>query len=151
MNVFLWTVQAVLAAGFAMSGLAKTAWPRERLATALPWVEDFSMPVVRFIGVTALLGAIGLIAPAASGIAPVLTPVAGTGLAVLMVLAAATHTRRGERQALPVNAALFSLAVLVAWGRFGPYGWLVRGYICGAAHPRTSRPRAGSADGMPYQ
>jgi uncharacterized membrane protein len=123
MSVLLWIVQAVLAAGFALSGLMKVAMPTDRLARWLPWVTDFSPATVRFIGVMALLGAIGLIAPAASGIAPVLTPIAGTGLAVLMVLAAATHIRRKEPPALPVNAVLFALAVLVAWGRFGPYAW----------------------------
>jgi uncharacterized membrane protein YphA (DoxX/SURF4 family) len=124
MNVFLWIVQAVLAAAFAMSGLAKVALPRARLAGMYPWVPDFTMATVRFIGVMALLGAIGLIAPAAAGIAPVLTPIAATGLAVLMVLAAATvHIPRKEPSAVVVNTVLFVLAALVAWGRFGPFGW----------------------------
>ncbi|GLY79569.1 DoxX family protein [Actinoallomurus iriomotensis] len=124
MNMFLWIVQAVLAAAFAMSGLTKVALPRARLTALYPWVPDFTMATVRFIGVMALLGAIGLIAPAAAGIAPVLTPIAATGLAVLMVLAAATvHIPRREPSAVVVNTVLFVLAALVAWGRFGPYGW----------------------------
>ncbi|HEX2705221.1 MAG TPA: DoxX family protein, partial [Candidatus Lustribacter sp.] len=86
-------------------------------------VEDFSAGMVRFIGVVELLAAIGLILPAATGIAPVLTPLAATGLAVIMVLAAVTHLRRKEASALPINAGLFVLAVLVAWGRFGPYSF----------------------------
>lgn len=40
-----------------------------------------------------------------------------------MVLAAATHIRRREPSGVAVNAVLFVLAVVVAWGRFGPYGW----------------------------
>ncbi|WP_377267950.1 DoxX family protein [Peterkaempfera sp. SMS 1(5)a] len=123
MNVFLWIVQAILAAGFAMSGVAKTTQPKDKLAGMLPWVEDFSPATVRFIGVMGLLAAIGLIVPAATRTAPVLTPAAGTGVAVLMVLAAATHIRRKELSGVAVNAVLFALAVLVAWGRFGPYGW----------------------------
>lgn len=104
MNVFLWIVQAILAGKY-------------------PWMQDFSQATVRFIGVMELLGAIGLIVPAAAGIAPVLTPLAGTGLAVIAVLAAAVHVRRKEPSGVAVSAILFALAALVAWGRFGPYSW----------------------------
>ena len=123
MNVFLWIVQAILAAMFVMSGLMKSTQPKEKLAPKLPWVEDFSAGTVRFIGVVELLGGLGLILPAATGIAPILTPIAATGLAVVMVLAAATHIRRKEPSGVAFNAAVFALAVVVAWGRFGPYGW----------------------------
>lgn len=123
MNVFLWIVQAILAALFAMSGLGKVLQPKDKLAGKYPWMEDVSQATVRFIGVMELLGAIGLIVPAAAGIAPVLTPIAGTGLAVLAILAAAMHIRRKEPSGVAVTAILFVLAALVAWGRFGPYGW----------------------------
>jgi uncharacterized membrane protein len=123
MNVFLWIVQAILAALFAMSGLVKVLQPKDKLADKYPWMQDFSQATVRLIGVMELLGAIGLIVPAAAGIAPVLTPIAGTGLAVMMVLAAAVHIRRKESSGVAVSAVLFVLAALVAWGRFGPYSW----------------------------
>lgn len=121
MNVFLWVLQIALAAMFALGGVMKATQPKEKLAANLPWVEDFSAGTVRFIGVVELLAAIGLIVPAATRIAPVLTPLAATGLAVVMVLAANTHRRRGEPQGIAVNAVLFVAAVVVAWGRFGPY------------------------------
>jgi len=123
MSVFLWILQAILAAVFAMSGLVKAIQPKEKLAGKYPWMQDFSGATVRFIGVMELLGAIGLIVPAAAGIAPVLTPIAGTGLAVMMVLAAAMHIRRKEPSGVAVTAILFVLAALVAWGRFGHYSW----------------------------
>jgi uncharacterized membrane protein YphA (DoxX/SURF4 family) len=123
MNVVLWIIQAILAAMFAMAGLMKATQPKDKLVARLPWVEDFSQGTVRFIGVAELLAAIGLILPAATGIAPILTPIAATGLAVMMVLAAATHIRRKEPSGVAFNAILFVLAVLVAWGRFGPYIW----------------------------
>ncbi|WP_406435249.1 DoxX family protein [Streptomyces sp. NBC_00631] len=59
----------------------------------------------------------------ATGIAPVLTPLAATGLVVVMVLAAITHARRKEPGAIAFNAVLLILAALVAWGRFGPYSF----------------------------
>jgi uncharacterized membrane protein len=123
MNVFLWIVQTVLALVFVMAGVMKSTQPREKLVPKLPWVEDFSAGTVRFIGVAELLGGLGLILPAATGIAAVLTPVAAACLAVVMVLAAAIHIRRREPSAVAFNAVLFLLAALVAWGRFGPYGW----------------------------
>jgi hypothetical protein len=71
-----------------------------------------------------VLGAIGLILPALTGIAPVLVPLAATGLAITMVLAAVMHLRRGDGAASVVpNIVLFSLAVFVAWGRFGAYAF----------------------------
>lgn len=78
---------------------------------------------MRSIGVTELLGTIGLIVPATTGIAPLLTPIAATGLAITMVLAGALHIHRKEPSGLMATAVLFVLCVLVAWGRFGPYGW----------------------------
>jgi uncharacterized membrane protein YphA (DoxX/SURF4 family) len=123
MNVFLWILQAVLALMFAMAGVQKATQPKDKLLTRLPWVADFSQGTVRFIGLAELAGALGLILPAATGIAPVLTPLAATGLAVIMVLAAFTHARRKEPGAIAFNAALFVVAVVIAWGRFGPYSF----------------------------
>ncbi|MEW9533560.1 DoxX family protein [Microbispora sp. NPDC049125] len=123
MNVFLWIVQAILAALFALSGLVKLLQPKDALTGRYPWMLDFSQAAVRFIGVVELLGAIGLVAPAATGIAPILTPIAATGLAVTMALAAGTHIRRKEPAAVAVTATLFVIIALLAWARFGPYGW----------------------------
>ncbi|MFB9625547.1 DoxX family protein [Nonomuraea helvata] len=123
MNVFLWMVQAILAALFAMSGLVKVLRLKDKLAGKYPWMQDFSQATVRFIGAMEALGAIGLVVPGVTGIAPVLTPIAGTGLAVMMVLAAGTHIRRKEPSGVAVSAILFMLSAFVTWGRFGPYGW----------------------------
>ncbi|WP_405742274.1 DoxX family protein [Streptomyces sp. NBC_00028] len=123
MNVFLWIVQAVLAAMFAMAGVMKSTQPKEKLVGQMPWRADFSQGTVRFIGVVELAAGLGLVLPAATDIAPVLTPLAATGLAVVMVLAAITHARRKEPGAIAFNTVLLILAVLVAWGRFGPYSF----------------------------
>ncbi|MFI6624659.1 DoxX family protein [Streptomyces sp. NPDC050528] len=123
MNVFLWIVQAVLAAMFAMAGVMKSIQPTDKLAGQLPWTADFSQGTVRFIGIVEFAAALGLILPPATDIAPVLTPLAATGLIVVMVLAAITHARRKEPSAIAFNAVLLILAALVAWGRFGPYSF----------------------------
>ena len=123
MNAVLWIVQGVLAAVFLMAGVLKSTRPKEKLLGQLPWVEDFSARTVRLIGTMELLGAIGLILPALTGIAVILTPLAATGLAVLMLLAVLTHIRRWEPGAVVFTSVLMLAAVLVAWGRFGPYSF----------------------------
>ena len=119
MNVFLWIVQAVLAAAFAMTGIQKLTQSKEKV----PAIDGFPPGALRLLGVAEVLGALGLILPAVTGIAPVLTPIAASGLAVVMVGAVSIHIRRREQSAAVVTAVLFVLAVVVAWGRFGPYGW----------------------------
>ena len=76
MDVFLWILQIVLAGMFGLAGITKSIQPRDKLLGKLPWVEDYSAGTVRFIGIVELLGAIGLVVPAATGIVPVLTPLA---------------------------------------------------------------------------
>jgi uncharacterized membrane protein len=122
-SVFLWVLQGLLAAAFGVGGVMKATQPKAGLAKNLPWVEDFSPATVKFIGVVEVAGALGLILPAATGIAPILTPLAATGLAVIMVLAAVVHGRRKEPSGIAVNAVLLVLAVVIAWGRFGPYSF----------------------------
>jgi uncharacterized membrane protein YphA (DoxX/SURF4 family) len=123
MNVFLWILQAVLAVMFGMAGVMKSTQPKDKLAARLPWVEDFSPAVVRFIGVAELAAALGLILPAALDIAPILTPLAASGLVIIMVGAMITHVRRKEPGAIVFNAVLLIVAAVIAWGRFGPYSF----------------------------
>ncbi|MER5321715.1 DoxX family protein [Streptosporangium roseum] len=121
MNVFLWVLQAVLAVVFGLAGIMHSTRPKEKLRPMLPWVEDFTPAQIRLIGMVELLGALGLFLPAVTGIAPILTPLAATGLAVTMLGAAVTHTRRKEPPAVAVNVVLLALAAVIAWGRFGPH------------------------------
>jgi VIT1/CCC1 family predicted Fe2+/Mn2+ transporter len=84
----------------------------------MPWVEDFSQPAVRLIGAAEVLGAIGVVLPALTGVLPWLTPLAALGLVLLMVGAALTHLRRKEYGNVAINAVLLVLAAFVAYGRF---------------------------------
>jgi uncharacterized membrane protein YphA (DoxX/SURF4 family) len=122
MNILLWVLQAVLAGLFAMSGVAKVLQPKGALAGKYPWMRDVSQAAVWFIGVTELLGAIGLIVPAATGIAPILTPIAAIGLASIMALAAGLHLRRKEMSGVAVTTVLFALTAIVALGRWASHG-----------------------------
>jgi uncharacterized membrane protein YphA (DoxX/SURF4 family) len=125
MNVVLWIVQGLLAAAFLLSGAGKLARSKEQLGgdPRMAWAQDFSQPTIRLIGALEVAAALGLILPAVTGIATVLTPLAATGLAGIMAGAAYTHFRRGEKQAIVINVVLGLLALFVAWGRFGPYAF----------------------------
>ena len=124
MNVALWIAAGVLAAAFLAAGLLKITGKREQMVERMAWVGDYSQGQVRAIGVVEVLGAIGLILPAVTGIAPILVPLAASGLAITMVLASIMHLRRGDGvSAVVPTIVLFALAVFVAWGRFGPYAF----------------------------
>ena len=84
------------------------------LADTLGWPA--AVPV-RVIGIAEFLGGLGLILPAVTRIKPMLTPLAGVGLATVLVLATMFHISRGELGALPIPLILGDLAAFVAWGR----------------------------------
>jgi hypothetical protein len=114
----LWAVQLVLAALFGAAGFAKLTMPIDALAQQMSYVPVVGAATTRFIGAAELLGAIGLVLPAATRIAPRLTALAATGLATVMVLAVGYHLTHAEPQVVPINLLLGSLAAFVAWGRF---------------------------------
>jgi uncharacterized membrane protein YphA (DoxX/SURF4 family) len=121
MNVVIWIVQIVLAALFLGSGGAKLTQPEDKLAERMTFIPLYPKHSVRFIGAAEVLGAIGLIVPAATKIAPVLTPIAATGLFVIMAGATATHLKLKENKVAPVTVVLALLALFVAITRFGAY------------------------------
>ena len=123
MNVALWIAAGVLATVLLIS-TSKAFVPREKIAAkggpAAQWVEDFSPGALRAIATLELLAAVGLILPAALDIAPVLVPLAATGVALLFIGAVTMRLRRGERGTIVPDLVYLALAVFVAWGRFGP-------------------------------
>lgn len=117
MHYGLWVTQALLAASFAMFGATKLSAPIEALRAQMPWVSGAMGGAVRFIGAVELAGALGLILPSVTRIAPKLTPLAAAGLATVMLLASITHASRGELGVIAFNAVLGGMALFVAWGR----------------------------------
>ena len=124
MNITLWIIASVLALAFLAAGAMKLAQPQEKLAASgMGWTEDFTPGAVKAIGLAEVLGALGLILPAVTGIATFLVPVAATGLAVVMAGAVITHIKRGEKQMVVINVVLAALALAVAAARFGPWAF----------------------------
>jgi uncharacterized membrane protein YphA (DoxX/SURF4 family) len=113
----LWVVQGLLGALFLAVGTMKVTQPIAVLVDAFGWPGAVPAALVRFIGVAELLGGLGLILPAATRVKPMLTPLAGVGLTLAMLLAAGFHTSRGELGALPMPLILGGLAAFIVWGR----------------------------------
>ena len=130
MNYVLWIVQGLLALLFLFTGGTKLILPVEVLTEQSPLPGLF----VRFIGVAEVLGAIGLILPGLVRIWPVLTPLAGSGLVIIMI-GATVLTLVGV---VPVGAAMALIPLVVGiLSAFVTYGrwWLV------PLHGRSSRVR----------
>ncbi|GAA3769635.1 DoxX family protein [Plantactinospora mayteni] len=122
MNLALWIVAGLLAVAFLAGGVIKLVLSKERLAAAPGggWTADFGAGAIKAIGAVEVLAAVGLVLPAVLDIAPVLVPLAASGLVLLMGGAIITHLRRHEHKAIVANLAYLALAGFVAWGRFGP-------------------------------
>jgi len=117
MNIALWIVQGLLALVMLGAGTMKAASPKTKLVANphMAWASDFSAGQIKMIGLAEIAGAVGLLAPWATHILPVLTPVAAACLAVIMLGAVRTHLVRKEPWAPPL--VLAALCAFVAIGR----------------------------------
>ncbi|WP_342659752.1 hypothetical protein Rruber_03720 [Rhodococcus ruber] len=96
MNTALWVIAALLALIFLAAGAMKLRQPKDELA-ANPnrfWAEEFSPATIKLLGALEVLAAIEFIVPAMLDIVLVAVPLTAVGLALLMIGAAITHTRR---------------------------------------------------------
>ena len=118
LNIVLWIVQALLALAYVTAGVQKAFFSFDTLVQTIFWVAYVPHPLVRFIGASELLGAIGLIVPGATGIKPRLTTLAAAALTLIMASATVLHGVRGESVALPTTITLFLLDAFVAYGRW---------------------------------
>lgn len=101
-------IRIVLALVFVAAGARKLADSSAQHAHG----PQFSASQLRLLGLAEVLGAIGLIAPVATGIAPYLTRVAAACLATLMGGAVATLAAERKSAVLPTVIAL--LLILIA-------------------------------------
>lgn len=130
MNYVLWIVQGLLALIFLFTGGTKLILPIEVLTEQTPLPGLF----VRFLGVAEVLGAFGLILPGLLRIWPLLTPLAGSGLVIIMT-GATVLTLVGV---VPVGAAMALIPLVIGiLSAFVTYGrWRLV-----PLHGRSSRAR----------
>jgi hypothetical protein len=125
MNLVLWIFTGLLATALLVSTV-KAFLPREKIAATGPaaeWILDFSPGALRTIAALEFLAAVGLILPAALGIAPILVPITATCVALLFVGATTVRLRRGERKTAVGDVVYLLIAIFIAIGRFGPWAF----------------------------
>ncbi len=120
MIIALWIAQVLLAGMYGMAGGMKTFQPDGvRKNPQMTWAHDKQDGYIRFVGVSELLGALGVILPILTGILVWLTPLAAVGLSIIQVLAIfMVHLPKKEYQVIPMNVVLLALSIFVAYGRF---------------------------------
>ena len=119
MLIAVWIVTALLALANLAAGSMKVLRPIEALHEPMPYTKDVPAALTRFVGIAEILGAIGIVVPVLTGIAPVLTPIAAVGLAFIQLIAFVFHIARKEvSPQLLVNVLLFAAAAFVAIARF---------------------------------
>ena len=114
MTVAYWIVAGLLALFYLYGGGVKVVRSRDRLRPMMAWVDRVPLPAVRAIGVLEVLGALGLVLPPLTGIAPWLAVAAAVGLVLIQLGAIPVHLTGGDRQ-ITLNVALLVTAAGTAW------------------------------------
>ncbi|WP_353946355.1 DoxX family protein [Streptomyces sp. HUAS MG91] len=120
MHLAYWFVAGLLALFYVYGGGVKLVRSRDRLRPMMAWVDSMPMAAVRGIGLIEVLGALGLLLPPLTGIAPWLALTAALGFVVLQFAATGVHLRMGDRQ-IALNLGLIAIAAVTAWLAVG---WL---------------------------
>jgi putative oxidoreductase len=117
MNVLLWVLQILLGVYFIAIGVMHFIIP-PGLPAQMSWMYDLSPALHAISGTAEILGGLGLILPGLTKIQTRLTPLAGLGLAIVMILAAVYHLSRGEMQNIGLNLLVAAVVGFVAYGRW---------------------------------
>jgi hypothetical protein len=116
MKKTLWTIQILLALLFLFAGGAKFVIPMDQITQGMP-AALANGSLIHFIGVCEVLGGLGLVLPGLLKVKPGLTPLAASGLVIIMIGATVISVPQGVAMALlPLLTGI--LAAFVAYGRW---------------------------------
>lgn len=116
MVIAYWIIAGLLALVYLGAGSMKVLRSREQLiAAGQGWVEGANVGIVKLVGLIEIAGALGLILPPLTGIAPSLAPMAALGLVLVQAVAIGVHMKLNDTKTLPVNIILLALAIVAAW------------------------------------
>jgi len=115
MNILLWIIQSLLSLLFIFAGVMKFLMPVAEMQKGAPVV----LPgwFFHFIGACEILGGVGLILPALLRLKPGLTPLAATGLGIIM-LGATIITAQASISMAAYPFVVGLLSFFVAFGRW---------------------------------
>ena len=115
MEEYIWFIQGILCGVFLLTGLMKTFLSKEKiLKTAGPAVNDLTGTQLRLAGISEIAGAIGMILPVYLDIYPILTPLAGIGLALSMLVALSLNVEHKQSKRVAANIVFLAMAIGVA-------------------------------------
>jgi hypothetical protein len=114
-NLLLWIIQGLLAALFLFAGGMKFVMPVAEMTKGTVFSGDF----IHFIGAAEVLGALGVILPAATKVHRELVVLAALGLLTIIVGAVTTTLEGPQAAGAIVPAVAGVLCALVAYGRRG--------------------------------
>jgi putative oxidoreductase len=118
MNIGLWIAQYSLLGIYGAYGIYKTFWT-DSARQKMSWAGNRSVNFVRLVGISELLGAIGIVFPMLTGTLPWLTPLAAIGLTLIQLFAISTeHLPKKEYKVLPLNLYFMAMSVFVLIGRW---------------------------------
>ncbi|HVG40454.1 MAG TPA: DoxX family protein [Chitinophagaceae bacterium] len=118
MNTTLWILQSFVAIIFLYSGICKSVYSERKLVSiGQTGVEGLPLGFIRFIGLSEILGAMGLILPCLITIYSVVIPISALCLALIMPFAARIHYKRKEYKSVFLNSTIFLLCLFIAYGR----------------------------------
>ena len=118
-NIPLWILQVVVAFAFLVTGYSHSmGYERSIAIPRMVWMKALPVNFIRAMGILTIAGAIGLILPAVTGVAPWLTSLAALMLALLMACAIVFHFTRREFPHIAFNTILGVVAAAIAYGRF---------------------------------
>ena len=117
MNITLWILQILFGIYFIAIGIMHFIVP-DGLPAPMSWMYDLSPTLHVISGTAEILGGLGLILPGLTKIQTRLTPLAASGLALVMVGAAVYHVTRGEIQNIFLNLIIAGIMAFIAYGRF---------------------------------
>ncbi len=118
MHTTIWIAQIFLAAAFGYSGICKTIFSERKLvAMGQTGVEGLPVAFTKYIGLTEIAGAIGMILPPLLNIMPGLTVAAAICFAFVMIPAAYIHYKRKEPKNVMTNCLLFAVCIFIVCAR----------------------------------
>lgn len=115
MSIAYWIVAGLLALFFLYAGGIKVVQSPEKLRPMMAWVDSVPLPLVRTIGLLEVLGAIGLILPPLSGVAPWLAIASAVGLLIVQIGGIIVHVSRGESKVIGLNIGLVAGLGVTIW------------------------------------
>ncbi|MFJ5797740.1 DoxX family protein [Streptomyces decoyicus] len=114
MTIAYWIVAGLLASFYLYAGVLKVIRSRDLLRPVMAWVDRIPLPAVRALGTVEVLGAVGLLLPPVTGIAPWLALAAAIGFVLLQVGAITIHLTDEDRQVI-LNIGLIATAAVTTW------------------------------------